>query len=301
MLLLFASLFSAAAVGIMAATTSQPAGVFWVLLGAAFGACIGSFLNVVAYRLPVMLQRAWRRESRDFLELPVEPAEPRFDLALPRSRCPHCNHQISARDNIPVLGYAFLRGRCAHCKAPISARYPSVELAAGVATAAVLALFGPTVHALVVCGFLWASLAIALIDADTFLIPDDLSQPLLWAGLLVSVAGLGPTPVSALLGAAAGYGALWTVNAAYKLVRKVDGMGQGDFKYLAACGAFLGAKPLVVVILVASVTGVLWSVFSTLRGARAVSANTAMPFGPFLAFAACAVLMLHAWLPFAFR
>jgi leader peptidase (prepilin peptidase)/N-methyltransferase len=301
MLLLIAALFSVLAVGALALVTTQAAGVFWVLLGAAFGACVGSFLNVVAYRLPVMLRRAWRRESRDILELPVEPAEPRFDLVLPRSRCPHCNHQISARDNIPVLGYALLRGRCAHCKAPISARYPSVELATGVATAAVLALFGPTVQALVVCGFVWMSLAIALIDADTYLIPDSLSLPLLWSGLLLSAAGIGPTPSSALLGAAAGYGALWTVNTAYKLVRKVDGMGQGDFKYLAACGAFLGAKPLVVVILVASVTGVLWSVFSALRGARAVSANTAMPFGPFLAVSACAVLMLHGWLPAAFR
>lgn len=297
MLPILAALLTAAAVSAMACFSTQAGSGFWVPFGAACGACVGSFLNVVAHRFPKMLGRAWRRDSLEFLELPAEPEGPAFNLAVPQSRCPHCGHQIRSYENIPVVSYLFLRGKCSSCSNPISMRYPLVELFTCVLTAAIFALFGATATAAVVCGFVWVSLAIALIDAETFLIPDDLSMPLLWTGIALSYFGYGPALATAVLGAMVGYCSLWMVNAAYKLVRKVEGMGHGDFKYLAACGAFLGAKPLVVVILAASVVGTLLAVASALLRKKAVTGATALPFGPYLALGACAVLLIKQYLP----
>jgi leader peptidase (prepilin peptidase)/N-methyltransferase len=294
---ILAALLTAAAVGAMAYFSPQAGSGFWVPFGAACGVCVGSFLNVVAHRFPKMLERAWRRDSLEFLQLPAEPEAPAFNLAVPQSRCPHCGHQIRAYENIPVVSYLFLRGRCSSCSKPISMRYPMVELFTGLITAAAFALFGATTATVVACGFIWVSLAIALIDAETFLIPDDLSLPLLWAGLALSYCGYGPTLATSVLGAMVGYGSLWLVNGAYKLVRKVEGMGHGDFKYLAACGAFLGAKPLVVVILAASVVGVALALGSAFIRSKTVKGDTALPFGPYLALGACTVLLLKEYLP----
>jgi leader peptidase (prepilin peptidase)/N-methyltransferase len=281
----------------MAVLTSQTAGPFWVVFGAACGACIGSFLNVVAHRVPLMIERANRRECLDYLELPADPVVPPLTLSVPRSRCPHCGHQIRAYENIPVLSYLFLRGRCSSCSAPISMRYPLVELFTGVVTAGIFALFGATMASVLACGFVWVSLAIALIDAETFLIPDELSQPLLWAGLALSYFGYGLSLPAAILGAMVGYCSLWLVNFSYKLVRKVQGMGHGDFKYLAACGAFLGAKPLVVVILAASVIGTAITFAVAMLRGKAVKGDLKLPFGPYLVLGACATLLFKAYLP----
>jgi leader peptidase (prepilin peptidase)/N-methyltransferase len=270
---------------------------FWVVYGAIFGACIGSFLNVVIYRLPVMLERQWTRDCKEHLGLPDDPPEPKFNLAVPRSRCPKCGRQIRALENIPILSYAFLRGRCAGCATPISIRYPLVEMLCGVLTAAAFAVFGASYLAIAVSAFLLVSVAIALIDADTMIIPDDLSLPLLWGGLLLSAAGIGISLQDAVLGAAVGYGSLWAVNAAYKLLRKFDGMGQGDFKYLSAAGAFLGMKPLVIVVCVASLAAVLNALVGAALRSKAVERTTQMPFGPWLALGAGATLLAKPYWP----
>lgn len=297
MLPLLAAILALVCVTAMALISNQVGSSFWVPFGAACGACVGSFLNVVAHRFPVMLERAWRRDSLALLQLPAEPEAEPFNLAVPQSRCPHCGHQIRAYENIPVLSYLFLRGRCSSCSKPISTRYPLVELFTCVVTAATFALFGATTATAITCGFIWVSLAIALIDAETFLIPDDLSLPLLWAGLALSYFGYGPGLATAVLGAMVGYGSLWLVNAAYKLVRKVNGMGNGDFKYLAACGAFLGAKPLALVILAASVVGTFIAIGSALVRDKTVKGQPPLPFGPYLALGACTVLLFKAYLP----
>lgn len=282
---------------ILAAGSTLPGGAFWVSFGALVGTCVGSFLNVVAYRLPLMMQRDWVRESREVLELPVEPAGVPFNLALPRSRCSSCGHQITWYENIPVLSYLILKGRCSSCASPIGVRYPLVEMFAGLITAVVFAMYGGTVQSAIISGFVLVSLAIALIDADTFLIPDILSQPLLWAGLLLSVLGHGPAVATAVVGAAVGYGSLWAVNGAYKLLRGQDGMGAGDFKYLAACGAFLGAKPLAVVIVFAAGAAVLLTFGLALFNRKGVKGTTALPFGPYLAAGAVATMLLKAYIP----
>lgn len=297
MQLRLAALFSACFIAALAWTSHLPGGAFWVVFGAFCGACAGSFLNVVAYRLPIMMQRAWVRDSREVLELPPEPEGALFNLALPRSRCPSCGHQIPWYENIPVLSYLHLRGRCSSCANPISMRYPLVEMFAGLITAVVFAVHGGTVQSVIVSGFVWVSLVIALIDADTFLIPDDLSLPLVWAGLLLSLFGFGPPLAAAVMGAAVGYGCLWAVNGAYKLLRGHDGMGAGDFKYLAACGAFLGAKPLAIVIIIAAGAAVLLTFGAALFKDQKVKGGTALPFGPYLAVGAVATLMLKAYLP----
>lgn len=291
-----AALLSACFIATLAWTSSLPGGAFWVVFGALSGACVGSFVNVVVYRLPIMMQRAWARDSREVLELPPVPEE-KFNLSLPRSRCPNCGHQIKWYENIPVFSYLYLRGRCSSCTNPISMRYPLVELFAGILISVVFAMYGATAQSVVVSGFVLVSLAIALIDADTLLIPDDLSIPLVWAGLLVSLFGFGPPLAAAVLGAAVGYGCLWAVNGAYKLLRGHDGMGAGDFKYLAACGAFLGAKPLAVVIVLASGAAVLLTFGMALVKDEKVKGGTALPFGPYLAIGAVATLLLKAYLP----
>lgn len=294
---IFAAVLTLVCVSAMTALSNQVGSGFWVPFGAACGACVGSFLNVVAHRFPKMLERAWRRDSLEFLKLPAEPEGPAFNLAVPQSRCPHCGHQIRAYENIPVISYLFLRGRCSSCSSPISMRYPLVELFTGLLTAAIFSLLGATAAAAIACGFVWVSLAIALIDAETFLIPDELSQPLLWAGLLLAYFGHGPALSTALMGAVVGYGSLWLVNASYKLLRKREGMGHGDFKYLAACGAFVGVKPLALVILSASVVGTFVAIGSALAHSKQVKGDTALPFGPCLALGACATLLLKDYLP----
>lgn len=255
------------------------------------GLAIGSFLNVVIHRLPLMLERGWKLESAELLGVPVE-APPSIGLARPRSRCPSCGHAIAWHENIPVLSWLRLGGRCSACKARISPRYPLVELF----TAAMFGLvgwrFGATPLALLWCGFVAVLIALAAIDWDTTLLPDDLTLPLLWAGLVAAALGWTVPLATALWGAVGGYLSLWSIYWLFKLATGKEGMGYGDFKLLAALGAWLGWQMLLPILLIASVigavVGIAMKLGSGLREGRYV------PFGPFLAGGALVVLLAGA-------
>jgi leader peptidase (prepilin peptidase)/N-methyltransferase len=248
------------------------------------GLCAGSFLNVVIHRLPKMLDRGWREQCADLAGEAPDDA-PRYNLIVPRSQCPACGHQIGALENIPVVSYLFLRGHCRACHAPISARYPVVEiLAAALAVAAILR-FGATPTALAACVFLWMLLALTLIDFDTQLLPDNLTLPLLWAGLLANLLGAAPAVSlhDAVIGAIAGYLALWAVYWLFKLIRGKEGMGYGDFKLLAALGAWLGWQMLPLIVLLSSVVGAAIGISLVVFKGR--DHQIPLAFGPYLAIA----------------
>ena len=245
---------------------SLPSG--WDLLGAAIlGLLIGSFLNVLIYRLPLMLQK-----------------EP-FNLSVPGSHCPHCQHPLQARDLWPVLSFIFSKGRCRHCGHAVTWRYPAVEVLTATLFAACVLKWGATWQGLAACFFSACVLALAWIDWDTFLLPDALTQPLLWSGLCASALHLTHVPLhEALAGAVGGYAVLWAVYWGFKLCTGKEGLGYGDFKLMAALGAWLGAWALLPVLLMASVGGLVWGVFQKIRGQ--LGDNGHVPFGPFLASAA---------------
>jgi leader peptidase (prepilin peptidase)/N-methyltransferase len=284
---------------------AQPQLVPW--LAAVVGLCIGSFLNVVIYRLPKMMERDWRAQCAE-LGAPAggsqaPAAEPeRFNLMVPRSRCPNCGHGITALENIPVVSWLILRGKCSACAAPISARYPAVEIAAGAAAAYAAWRYGFSLAALGAMAFCWAMIALAFIDLDTQLLPDDLTLPLLWGGLAVNLGGTFAPLHSAVIGAIAGYLSLWLVYWIFKLATGKEGMGFGDFKLLAAIGAWLGWQALPLVILLSSVVGAAagMSLIVFTRHGR----DHPIPFGPYLAAAGLIALFWGAeitqrWLPFA--
>lgn len=254
---------------------------------AAFGLCIGSFLNVVIHRLPLMLERGWKLESAELLGIAAT-TEPPLTLSAPRSRCPSCGHGITWAENIPVLSYAWLRGRCSACKTRISPRYPLIELFTALVFGLVGWHFGAQPVALLWCAFCAGLIALAGIDWDTTLLPDNITLPLLWAGLVA--AGLGWTlPLSdALWGAVAGYLSLWSVYWAFKLLTGKDGMGFGDFKLLAALGAWLGLKMILPVLLAASIIGAVVGIAMKLNSA--LREGRYVPFGPFLAGAGLAMM-----------
>jgi len=255
---------------------------------ALLGLCIGSFLNVVIHRLPLMLERGWRRESAEVLGVKVDEAEP-VTLASPPSRCPSCGHPIAWYENVPVLSYVMLRGRCSSCKAPISARYPVIEILTGALFALIGWRFGPHPVTILWCAFAAVLVALAGIDWDTTLLPDSMTLPLLWAGLVASAIGWTLPLPDALWGAVAGYLSLWTIYWLFKLTTGKEGMGFGDFKLLAATGAWLGVKMLLPIVLAASligaVVGIVMKLSAALREGRYV------PFGPFLAGAALLVML----------
>lgn len=254
---------------------------------ALLGLLVGSFINVIVYRLPIMLERAWQSsEARN--ELPTEA----FNLAVPRSHCPSCAQQLSASENVPVVSFLFLRGRCRHCKSRISARYPLVEIAASVASILVAMTFGFTASTLAFLAFAWFLLALSLIDLDHHLLPDDLTLPLLWLGLLVSAFNLGLPGVSlfdAVIGAAAGYMTLWSLFWAFLLVTGKEGLGYGDFKLLAALGAWLGWQAILPVLLLSSLAGAATGLILIVFGGR--ERSEPLPFGPFLAAAGFVMLI----------
>jgi leader peptidase (prepilin peptidase) / N-methyltransferase len=266
---------------------SQPA----LLTAAALivGLCVGSFLNVVIYRLPKMMERAWRLECADLAGQPV-PAEPPLNLFGPRSHCPSCGHAITWLENVPLLSWAFLRGKCAKCGTRISARYPLVELLAGLGAAYCAWRFGPTAAALGATIFVWFTIALAFIDQETGLLPDDLTLPLLWVGLLVNVGGAFVPLRDAVIGAVAGYLALWLVYWSYKLVSGKEGMGYGDFKMNAAVGAFLGWKMLPLVILLSSFVGLIFGALQMFAARGRWDAGFRFHFGPYIAIAALVAL-----------
>ncbi len=257
----------------------------WGLL--LLGLCIGSFLNVVVHRLPLMLERGWKMESAEMLGVKVDEPEA-VTLTAPRSRCPSCGHAISWHQNIPVLSFLWLRGKCAACKKRIAARYPLIEIATGCLFAALGWRFGAMPVVLLWCAFAATLVALAAIDWDTTLLPDNLTLPLLWAGLVASALGWTLPLGDALWGAVAGYLSLWSVYWLFKLTTGKEGMGFGDFKLLAALGAWLGLKMILPIVLAASmlgaVVGLVMKVSGSLREGRYV------PFGPFLAGAGLVVL-----------
>lgn len=256
----------------------------------ALGLVVGSFLNVVIYRLPVMMQNEWRRECDDYLESQGQPAlnpkkqsDERFNLAYPNSRCPGCNTPIKPWQNIPVLSYLLLRGACAKCKAKISPRYPIIEASTALLGALVFWHFGATTQALLGFVFLWCLISLTMIDVDHYLLPDSITLPLMWLGIAANIAGTYTTLESSVLGAIAGYLSLWLVFWAFKLATGKEGMGYGDFKLLAALGAWMGWQYLPMIILLSSAVGAVLGVSAILLMGR--DKAKPLPFGPYLAVA----------------
>jgi len=271
-----------------------------ITLAMVLGLIVGSFLNVVIYRLPVMLQRDWKSQCCEYLELNEKTvgadktgtAEYKtFNLAKPDSHCPHCKHKVRIWENIPILSYMFLGGRCSSCKKSISLRYPSIELLTGILTTLVVFQFGAAWLTLALLLFTWSLLVLTLIDFDHQLLPDDITLPLLWLGLLVNSvgSGMGISLQDAVIGAMAGYLSLWSVYWAFKLTTGKEGMGHGDFKLLAALGAWMGWQALLPIIILSSVVGAIAGISIILVMGR--DKSLPMPFGPYLAGAGFIMLI----------
>jgi leader peptidase (prepilin peptidase)/N-methyltransferase len=261
----------------------------FVLCTLILGLLVGSFLNVVIYRLPLMMIRDWKIQSREMLDLPAEPQPETFNLILPHSRCPHCSHKIRAWENIPVVSYLFLGGKCSQCKAPISKRYPLIELACGLLSAFIAWHFGFGWQAGGMLVLTWGLLSMSLIDADHQLLPDAIVLPLLWLGLIVNAFGVFTSLTDALWGAVAGYLVLWCVFWLFKLITGKEGMGYGDFKLLAMLGAWGGWQILPLTILLSSIVGAVLGLI--LLRLRNVETSTPIPFGPYLALAGWIALL----------
>ena len=259
------------------------------VVAAIIGLCIGSFLNVVIHRVPKMLEEGWRAQCAELAGDPI-PDSPRYNLIMPRSQCPQCGHRLGALENIPVLSYMFLRGRCAACKHPISSRYPIVELITAALTVAAVVRFGVGAEGLAACVYLWMLVALTFIDFDTQLLPDNLTLPLLWTGLLANLLGAVPSVTlrDAVIGAIAGYLILWGVYWAFKLIRGKEGMGYGDFKLLAALGAWLGWKSLVPIVALSSLVGAAIGIGLVVFKGR--DHQVPLAFGPYLAIAGAIAL-----------
>ncbi len=256
----------------------------FLLVCTLLGLIVGSFLNVVIYRLPLMMQREWESECREMLgQEPLEKQSEPFNLNRPRSRCPHCDHAITAIENIPVLSYLFLRGRCSDCQAKISLRYPLVEAATALLTLIVAAHFGFGWQAVAAILLTWVLITLSLIDFDVQLLPDSITLPLLWFGLLLNLNSLFTDLQSAVIGAAAGYLALWSVYQLFKLLTGKEGMGYGDFKLLALFGAWLGWQYLPQIVLISALVGAVIGISLILLLGR--DRNIPIPFGPYLAVA----------------
>ena len=277
------------------------AGGLEAILAGIVGLLVGSFLNVVIHRIPKMMELQWEAECAAYATgasgtAPSAPQEPQgptreaFNLMTPRSRCPHCGHQVRWYENVPVLSYLLLRGRCSDCKKPISVRYPAVEIATAALFFFCIRHWGATPAGLAWCGFSAMLLALALIDWDTTLLPDDLTLPLLWAGLLAAALQWTTTPLlDAVLGAACGYMSLWAVYWGFKLATGKEGMGYGDFKLFAALGAWFGWQALVPLILLASIVGAVVGI--AMKFSSGLRDGGYIPFGPFLAGAGLMALV----------
>ncbi len=263
--------------------TSLPFG-WWVAACAVLGLIVGSFLNVVILRLPERMIHAWQAQAREALELaPDEPHEVPPGIVREPSHCLKCKHKLSPLDNIPLFSWLLLGGKCRYCKAPISVQYPLVELLSALACLVVAWVYGPGWPALAGLVFTWMLIAMSGIDARTQLLPDSLTLPLLWLGLLLAVVPVFINPVAAIIGAALGYLSLWSVYWLFKLLTGKEGMGHGDFKLLAALGAWMGGWALLPIILLSSLVGAI--VGGTILAVRGQDRNVPIPFGPFLAAA----------------
>jgi len=255
--------------------------VMWIAFAGVLGLVVGSFLNVVILRLPERMAADWRQEAREVLELEVDAGPLPPGIVREPSHCPQCKHPLSALDNIPLFGWLLLRGRCRYCKAKISIQYPLVELLSGVLSAIIVWKFGPSWAALAGLLLTWTLIALSGIDFRTQLLPDQLTFPLLWLGLLLALLPMFVTAPSAIIGAAIGYLSLWGVYWLFKLLTGKEGMGYGDFKLLAALGAWMGPVALLPVILLSSLIGAL--VGGALIALRRHQREVPMPFGPFIA------------------
>ncbi|ENM5813265.1 prepilin peptidase [Vibrio mimicus] len=261
------------------------------VLATLFGLIVGSFLNVVIYRLPKIMEREWRADcAASFPEYGISPPEGQLTLSLPRSTCPHCQTPIRVIDNIPVVSWLALRGKCSHCKAPISARYPLIELFTALVSLMVSTQLGFGPFAVAALLFSYVLIAATFIDLDTMLLPDQLTLPLLWGGIALALFGLSPVSLTdAVIGAMAGYLSLWSIYWLFKLLTGKEGMGYGDFKLLAALGAWLGWQQLPVIVLLSSVVGLLFGLIQLRLQKQGI--DKAFPFGPYLAIAGWIALL----------
>jgi leader peptidase (prepilin peptidase) / N-methyltransferase len=259
------------------------------------GLLIGSFLNVVIYRLPKMLEREWREQCVEFLgaENITSASQPKinppFNLITPNSTCPSCGHKIKPWENIPLLSYLYLRGKCSACKTHISLRYPIIELITGALSVVAIYTFGANLTGLACLVFTWCLIALTMIDVDTQLLPDNITIPLLWLGLIANSFGLFTSLDSAVWGAIAGYLSLWSIYWLFKLLTNKEGMGYGDFKLLGALGAWLGWQMLLQIILLSSLVGAVIGISMIVINGR--DKNIPIPFGPYLAVAGWIALM----------
>ena len=274
---------------------AQPAIFPWLCL--ALGLCVGSFLNVVIHRLPKIMQRDWEVQCAELRE-EKPPERDVLTLARPRSRCPACAHPISVLQNIPIASYLALRGKCAACGARISTRYPLIEALSGLASAYAAWHFGFGLAAFAAMGFLWCMIALSFIDFDTQLLPDSITLPLVWGGLLLGLGGTFIDLRSAVIGAAAGYLSLWSVYWGFRLFTGKEGMGFGDFKLLAAIGAWLGWQMLPLVVLASSMVGAVVGISLMLFAKH--ERNAPIPFGPYLAVAGAVALFWGKPLTYAY-
>ena len=252
------------------------------------GLIIGSFLNVVIFRTPKMLEQEWKSQCCELLEIEGK-GEPKVTLSTPNSTCPKCDHEIKPWENIPVISYLFLRGKCASCKTSISLRYPIIELVTGVLSVAVICVLGANWAGLTALLLTWVLIALTMIDFDTQLLPDNMTLPLIWLGLIVNAYGVFVPLETALWGAVAGYLSLWSVYHLFKLITGKEGMGFGDFKLLAALGAWMGWQLLPVIILLSSLVGAVVGI--TLIVTMGKDKNIPIPFGPYLAAAGWIALL----------
>ncbi|ENM5766480.1 prepilin peptidase [Vibrio mimicus] len=261
------------------------------VLATLFGLIVGSFLNVVIYRLPKIMEREWRADcAASFPEYGISPPEGQLTLSLPRSTCPHCQTPIRVIDNIPVVSWLALRGKCSHCKAPISARYPLIELFTALVSLMVSTQLSFSPFAVAALLFSYVLIAATFIDLDTMLLPDQLTLPLLWGGIALALFGLSPVSLTdAVIGAMAGYLSLWSIYWLFKLLTGKEGMGYGDFKLLAALGAWLGWQQLPVIVLLSSVVGLLFGLIQLRLQKQGI--DKAFPFGPYLAIAGWIALL----------
>ena len=264
---------------------THPAIFPWICL--AMGLCVGSFLNVLIYRLPKMMERDWEVQCAE-LRGEEPPKQDTFNLAQPRSRCPACAHPISALENIPIASYLALGGKCSACGARIGPRYPLIEALSGLASAYAAWHFGFGIAAFAAMLFLWCMIALSFIDIDTQLLPDSITQPLLWTGLLLNLGGTFVDLGSAVIGVAAGYLSLWSVYWGFRIATGKEGMGFGDFKLLAAVGAWLGWQMLPLVVLASSLVGAVFGISLMLLAKH--GRNVPIPFGPYLAAAGVVAL-----------
>lgn len=248
-----------------------------------FSLCIGSFLNVVIYRIPIMLQRAWRAEAQSVLALEPDQDEQKFNLATPNSTCPHCSSAIKPWQNIPLISYIFLRGRCASCRGSISIRYPAIELFTGIVSLLLAVKIGFNGQLLALLFFSYVAIALAAIDYDTKLLPDNMVLPLLWLGLLLNSQNLFVSLHDAVFGAVVGYGFLWSIFWLFKLVTGKEGMGYGDFKLMAVFGAWFGWQLLPNIILLSSLLGAIIGIAMIASGR--IEKAEPIPFGPFIILA----------------